>query len=165
MILIKKVSLFIILFIIVENFKNVNEKKKEETKKKYAKKNLETEKRHENNVIKLNIEREKLAKETEQKEFKKYISFYFLRKAQETALKQKRKEKKTKMKEKNERMEEIERLNKEKENNIIKKMLKKEAIKEKYDKIRKERFSMDKSKREEKFKNCRTQKIEIMKKK
>ena len=56
---------------------------------------------------KLNIELEKLAKETEEKEFKKYISFYFLRKAQENALKQKKKEKRTKMKEKNERMEEI----------------------------------------------------------
>ena len=90
---------------------------------------METEKRHENNVIKLNIEREKLAKETEEKEFKKYISFYFLRRAQENALKQKKKEKRTKMKEKNDRMEELERLNKERENNLIKKMMKKEAIK------------------------------------
>ena len=139
-----------------------NYTKKEETKKKYAKKNLETEKRHENNVIKLNIEREKLAKETEEKEFKKYISFYFLRRAQENALKQKKKEKRTKMKEKNDRMEELERLNKERENNLIKKMMKKEAIKEKYDKQRKEKFSMDKEKREEKMKKCRTQKIEIM---
>ena len=162
-ILIKKVRIYNNIIIIVENFKNENEKKKEETKKKYAKKNLETEKRHENNVIKLNIEREKLAKETEEKEFKKYISFYFLRKAQENALKQKRKEKKTKIKEKNERMEELERLNKERENNLIKKMMKKEAIKEKYDKIRKERFSMDKTKREEKLKKCQTQKIELMK--
>ena len=123
---------------------------------------METEKRHENNVIKLNIEREKLAKETEEKEFKKYISFYFLRRAQENALKQKKKEKRTKMKEKNDRMEELERLNKERENNLIKKMMKKEAIKEKYDKQRKEKFSMDKEKREEKMKKCRTQKIEIM---
>ena len=38
------------------------------------------------------------------------------------------------MKEKNERMEEIERLNKERENNLIKKMQKKKAIKEKKDK-------------------------------
>ena len=40
--------------------------------------------------------------------------------------------------------------------------MKKEAIKEKYDKQRKEKFSMDKEKREEKMKKCRTQKIEIM---
>ena len=82
---------------------------------------METEKRHENNVVKLNIEKEKLAKETEEKEFKKYISFYFLRRAQENALKQKNKEKKTKMREKNERIEELERLNKERENVLLKK--------------------------------------------
>ena len=64
------------------------------------------------------------------------------------------KEKRTKMKEKNERMEEIERLNKERENNLIKKMQKKMAIKEKYDRQRKERFSLDKTKREEKMKKC-----------
>jgi hypothetical protein len=114
-------------------------------------------------VEKLNIELEKLAKETEEKEFKKYISFYFLRKAQENALKQKKKEKRTKMKEKNERMEEIERKNKERENNLIKKILKRQAIKEKSDKQRQEKFSMEKNKREEKMKKCLTQKIEIMK--
>lgn len=124
---------------------------------------MEAEKRHEINVENLNVEREQLAKETEEKEFKKYISFYFLRRAQENALKQKKKEKKTKMKEKNERMEELERLNKERENNLIKKILKREALKEKYDKQRKEFFSMEKSKREEKMKKCKTQKIEIMK--
>ena len=114
-------------------------------------------------MVQLNVEREKLAKETEEKEFKKYVSFYFLRKAQENALKQKRKEKKTKMKEKNERMEELERFNKERENNLIKKMMKKVQIKEKYEKQRKEKFSLEKKKRDEKMKKCLTQKIEIMK--
>ena len=114
-------------------------------------------------MVQLNVEREKLAKETEEKEFKKYVSFYFLRKAQENALKQKRKEKKTKMKEKNERMEELERFNKERENNLIKKMKKKVKKKEKYEKQRKEKFSLEKKKRDEKMKKCLTQKIEIMK--
>ena len=109
-------------------------------------------------MVQLNVEREKLAKETEEKEFKKYVSFYFLRKAQENALKQKRKEKKTKMKEKNERMEELERFNKERENNLIKKMMKKVQKKEKYEKL-----SLEKKKRDEKMKKCLTQKIEIMK--
>ena len=52
------------------NFKEKNEKNKEEKKKKYIKTNLETEKRHENNMVQLNVEREKLAKETEEKEIK-----------------------------------------------------------------------------------------------
>ena len=60
------------------------------------------------------IEREKLAKEIEDKEFKKYISFYFIRRAQENELKLKRKEKKTRILQKNERMEEIVRMNQEK---------------------------------------------------
>ena len=124
---------------------------------------METEKRHENNVVKLNIEKEKLAKETEEKEFKKYISFYFLRRAQENALKQKNKEKKTKMREKNERIEELERLNKERENALLKKIMKREVIKEKYDKQKKEKFLMEQTKREEKMKKCKTQKGEIMK--
>ena len=46
---------------------------------------------------KLNIENEKLARETKEKEFKKYISFYWLRKAQEKALRQKKKEKNNKL--------------------------------------------------------------------
>ena len=163
-ILVIKVSLFFINIIyLVQNFKNKNEEFKEKTKKTYAKKNLETEIRHENNMKNLNILREKLSKETEEKEFKKYISFYFLRRAQENELKQKKKEKRTKMKEKNERMEELERMNKERERDLLNKINKREVIKEKYDKQRKERFLMDKNKREEKMKKCHTQKIEIMK--
>ena len=96
-ILVIKVSLFFINIIyLVQNFKNKNEEFKEKTKKTYAKKNLETEIRHENNMKNLNILREKLSKETEEKEFKKYISFYFLRRAQENELKQKKKRKKDK---------------------------------------------------------------------
>ena len=78
-------------------------------KKKYAMKNFNAEERHEKNLIKLHIENEKIAKENEEKEFKKYISFYFLRKAQETKLKQKRNKKISKLKEKTERIEELEK--------------------------------------------------------
>ena len=48
------------------------------------------------------------------------------------------------MREKNERIEELERLNKEKENRLLKKIQKREAIKEKYDKEKKQRFLMEK---------------------
>ena len=61
--------------------------------------------------MKLNEENERLAKETEEKEFQKYISFYWLRKAQERALKKKLKEKKDKLKERTERIEELEKIN------------------------------------------------------
>jgi hypothetical protein len=152
-----------IISIIVENFKNLNQKFKEETKRKYAKKNLETEKRHINNVQKLNIENEKLAKETEEKEFKKYISFYWLRKAQEKALKQKTKEKTTKLKEKTERIEELEKENEKKGKNLLAKIRKREAIKEKYDKEKRDRLEEEIKAREEKIRRCNTQKMEILK--
>ena len=151
------------LFIIVENFKNLNQKYKEDTKKKYAKKNLETEKRHENNVIKLNIENEKLAKETEEKEFKKYIAFYWLRKAQEKALRQKTKEKNTKLKEKTERIEELEKENEKKSKELLAKIRKREALKQKFEKEKEERLKEEMRQREEKMRRCNTQKIELMK--
>ena len=67
------------------------------------------------------------------------------------------------MREKNERIEELERLNKEKEYRLLKKIQKREAIKEKYDKEKKQRFLMEKEKREEKVLNCQEQKEEIKK--
>ena len=67
------------------------------------------------------------------------------------------------MREKNERIEELERLNKEKENRLLKKIQKREAIKEKYDKEKKQRFLKEKEKREEKVLNCQEQKDEIKK--
>ena len=78
---------------------------------------------------KLNIENEKLQKETEEKEFKKYIAFYWLRKAQEKALRQKTKEKTHKLKEKTERIEELEKENEKKGKELIAKIRKREAIK------------------------------------
>ena len=157
------IFIYIIFFIIVENFINKNQKFKEDTKKKYAKKNLETVKRHENNVIKLNIENEKLAKETEEKEFKKYIAFYWLRKAQEKALKQKTKEKNNKLKEKTERIEELEKYNEKKGKDLIAKIRKREIIKQKYDKEKSDKIKEEMKAREEKMRRCNTQKVELLK--
>ena len=155
---------YIYLFlIIVDNFINKNQKFKEDTKKKYAKKNLETIKRHENNVIKLNIENEKLAKETEEKEFKKYIAFYWLRKAQEKALRQKTKEKYNKLKEKTERIEELEKFNEKKGKDLIAKIRKREVLKQKYDKEKSDKINEEKKAREEKMRRCNTQKVELLK--
>ena len=156
-----KIISFII--IIVENFKNHNEKLKEETRKKYAKKNIEAEKRHENNLKKLNIENERLAKETEEKEFKKYIGFYWLRKAQERALRQKTKEKNNRLKEKAERIEELQKENIKKGKEIIAKIRKREVIKEKFEKEKNDRLRLEIIAREEKMRRCNTQKKELAK--
>jgi hypothetical protein len=153
----------IINIYIVENFKYHNQKLKEEIKKKYAKKNLEAEKRHEINLVKLNIENERLAKETEEKEFKKYIAFYWLRKAQEKALRQRTKEKTNKLREKMERIEELEKENEKKGKTLIAKMRKREELKEKFDNQKKEKQQAEIVAREEKMKRCNTQKKEILK--
>ena len=113
--------------------------------------------------MKLNEENERLAKETEEKEFQKYISFYWLRKAQERGLKKKLKEKKDKLKERTERIEELEKINEKKGKVITDKIRKREAIKEKYDNEKKEKLLMEKDKREERLRRCNTQKMEILK--
>ena len=112
---------------------------------------------------KLNIENEKLARETEEKEFKKYISFYWLRKAQEKALRQKTKEKNNKLKEKTERIEELEKENVRKGKNLIAKIRKREAVKEKYDKEKQNKIKEDIKIREQKINRCKTQKEELLK--
>ena len=112
---------------------------------------------------KLNIENEKLQKETEEKEFKKYIAFYWLRKAQEKALRQKTKEKTHKLKEKTERIEELEKENEKKGKELIAKIRKREAIKKKYDKEKTDKLREEIKAREEKMRRCNTQKIELLK--
>ena len=99
-----------------------------------------------------------MAKETEEKEFKKYIAFYWLRKAQEKALRQN-----NKLKEKTERIEELEKENEKKSKNLLAKIRKREAIKEKYDKQKKDKLEEEMKAREEKMRRCNTQKIELLK--
>ena len=141
----------------------MNQRLKEDAKRKYAKKIFETEKRHEINVKKLNIENERIAKETEEKEFKKYISFYWLRKAQEKALRQKTKEKNNKLKERTERIEELEKENEKKGKEIIAKMRKREVIKQKFDNEKNDKLREEIKSRDEKMRRCNTQKIELLK--
>ncbi len=67
----------------MESFKERNQKIKNENHRKIAKKNSDQEIRHENNLIKINEENEKLSKVNEEKEFKKYCAFYWQRKTKE----------------------------------------------------------------------------------
>ena len=114
-------------------------------------------------MIKLNDERERMARENEEKGFQKYIGFYWLRKAQERELRRRTKAKNTKLKEKAERIEEIEKENEKKNKDIMAKIRRREAVKEKYDKERRERLKLEMVKREEKMRRCNTQKKEIRK--
>ena len=78
----------------------MNKKKK----MKYRKINTDQEIRHENNILKLNLENEKMLKENENKYFRKYVSFYWQRKTKENELKKRRKEIINKPSEKNEKI-------------------------------------------------------------
>jgi hypothetical protein len=114
-------------------------------------------------VIKLNDERERMARENEEKGIQKYIGFYWLRKAQERELRRRTKAKNTKLKEKAEKLEELEKENEKKSKDLMAKIRRREIVKEKYDKERKKRLKLEKEKREEKMRRCNTQKKEIRK--
>lgn len=75
----------------MENFIERNLRKKEDNKLKYNKYITEQEKRHENNIMKLNLENEKIIKKNDEKNFKKYVSFFWQRRAKEKRLNQKKK--------------------------------------------------------------------------
>ena len=114
-------------------------------------------------MLRLNDERERIAKENEEKGFQKYIGFYWLRKAQERELRRRTKAKNTKLKEKAEKLEELEKENEKKSKDLMAKIRRREIVKEKYDKERKKRLKLEKEKREEKMRRCNTQKKEIRK--
>jgi hypothetical protein len=130
---------------------------------KFSKKNLENLKRHRFNVTRLNIRNEQLAKETEEKEFKKYISFYWIKRSQEKARLRRKREKNNRLKEKEERIEEIKKINAQKVKELLSKIKKREEIKEEYDKDKKEKLRLDKVAREEKMRRCKTNQNEMIK--
>ena len=86
-----------------------------------------------------------------------------MRKAQEKALRQKTKEKNTKLKEKTERIEELEKVNEKKGKDIIAKIRRREASKQKFEKDKQIKLKEEIKAREEKIKRCNTQKIELLK--
>ena len=81
----------------MENFKKRNEKIKIENKIKYNKLNTDEEIRHENNLLKLNEENEKNMIKNKEKTFKKFCSFYWIRKNKVLEHIKKRKELKDKL--------------------------------------------------------------------
>jgi hypothetical protein len=65
-----------------------------------------------------------LAKEAEDKEFKKYITYYFLKKGQHQEFNRKKKEQHNKLMEKAEKLEELDKKNEERRRQIFNKMKK-----------------------------------------
>ncbi len=119
--------------------------------------------RHEKNVIEVQKENEQLAKDTEEKEFQKYITYYFLKKGQSQKLSKKKKEQNSKLQEKTEKLEEIDRKNEERRKELLKKMQKMDKKRLEYMKIRGEKILEDKMKRDDKKRkvNLRLNEMEL----
>ena len=111
--------------------------------------------RHEKNIIEVNKENDKLEEETREKEFQKYITYYFLKKSQKQKLNKMKKESNNKLKEKSEKLEEIDRLNEEKLKEITKKLQRMEKKRKDNLKLREEKILEDKMRRESKKKNVK----------
>lgn len=112
-------------------------------------KNKIAEKRHEDNLIEVQKRNEELEKATEEREFNKYITYYFLKKGQSQSLSQKKKKQNNKLQEKAERLEEIERLNDERRDKLVKKMKTMDKRREAFWKNKELKLNDDKIRREE----------------
>ena len=81
----------LIFFNIVKSFIERNLKKRNEIQDNFTKRNKNSEQRHEKNIIEVTKENKKLEQETKEKEFQKYVTYYFLKKDQKQSLSKKKK--------------------------------------------------------------------------
>lgn len=98
---------------------------------------------------------EQLEKETEEREFQKYITYYFLKKGQSQSLSKKKKEQSNKLQEKADKLDELERQNDERRNQLAKKMKKMDNKREEFRKKKEEKIIEDKMKREDHIKKMK----------
>ena len=117
--------------------------------------------RHEKNIIEVNKENDKLEEEAREKEFQKYVTYYFLKKSQKQSLTKKKKENTNKLKEKSEKLEEIDRLNEEKLKQIMKKLQRMDKKRRENIKLKEEKILDYKMRRDEKKKNVRIRLTEL----
>ena len=146
----------------MENFKERNADMIRKRKLKYRKVIVDEEIRHENNLLKLNIENKKISKENEKKYFKKYVSFYWQRKKKENELKKRKKEIIDKLSEKNEKIFLLEKMNEIKRKDILKKIQTWDLRKKEGEKIKSKKFLDSKKKRELRFKSCEQKRNEFL---
>jgi len=114
-------------------------------------KNKKAEKRHEDNLVEVQKKKEELEKETEEREFNKYITYYFLKKGQSQSLSKLKKKQDNKLQEKAERLEEIERKNDERREGLVNKMKTMDKRREAFKKKKQQKINEDKIQREEKM--------------
>ena len=146
----------------MENFKLRHERIKFKINEKYKKLNIDQEKRHENNLLKLYSENELLSKKNDERLFKKYVSFYWTRKTIEKEFKQKRKEITDKLAEKSEKMQLLEKINEKRRNNILKKIKCWDARKKESEKNKLRKIMDTKRIREERNNSCAERRKEFL---
>ena len=117
--------------------------------------NKASEKRHEDNLVEVQKKKEELEKETEEREFNKYITYYFLKKGQSQALSKLKKKQDNKLQEKAERLDEIERKNDERREGLVNKMKTMDKRREAFKKKKLQKVIEDKIQREEKMNNIK----------
>lgn len=153
---------YIIIFIIVESFKERNQQKKIDSQKQISKKNSDQLIRHENNIIKLNEENEKIAKVNEEREFKKYVAFYWQRKLKEKEYKKRKKENNNKLQEKAEKLIELEKMNEKKRDELMKKIKNMDLKKAIFEKNRINKLLENKKLREQRFCSCAERRKDLL---
>lgn len=146
----------------MNNFRKRNDDMNKKKKMKYRKINTDQEIRHENNILKLNLENEKMLKENENKYFRKYVSFYWQRKTKENELKKRRKEIINKLSEKNEKILLLEQLNEKKRKSILKRIQLMDTRKKENEKNKTKKILDTKRKRELRFKSCAERRKEFL---
>ena len=114
-------------------------------------KNKASEKRHEDNLTEVKKKLEELEKETEEREFNKYITYYFLKKGQSQALSKLKKKQNNKLQEKAERLDELERKNDERREGLVNKMKTMDKRREAFKRKKEQKIIKDKIQREEKM--------------
>ena len=146
----------------MESFKERNQRIKSENHKKISKKNSDQEIRHENNIIKLIEENEKLAKVNEEKEFKKYCAFYWQRKTKEKENSKKIKLSNSKLLEKAEKLQELEKMEQQKRDKLLKKIKNMDLRKAVFEKNKLEKILASKKLREKRFCSCVAKKKDML---
>lgn len=146
----------------MENFKQRNLRKREDNKLKYQKFLTNQEIRHENNIMKLNLENEKISKKNDEKNFKKYVSFFWQRKNKEKRLKQRKQQISDKLLEKSEKIMLLEKMNEKRRKNILKKIKSMDYRKKVKEQDKLKKILETKIKREQRFSSCIERRKEFM---
>ena len=105
--------------------------------------------------MEVNLENIKLEEEQKEKEFQKYVAFYFLKKDQKKEFNQKFKKHNNKFKEHSEKLEEVDRMNEDKRKQMMKKMQKMERKRSENLKLKEEKILEDKMRRDAKIKTVK----------